>query len=60
MSVGQNTVSPPSMFSLNVEATPEDINKSAKVLHPCFDSIAVKLRALGPAVGASASGEVRT
>lgn len=36
------------------------INKSAKALQPCFAIIAVRLRPLGPGVGASASSEFRT
>lgn len=60
VSVGQNTVNPPSMLSWNVLSAPEDISKSAKALQPCLDRIVVKFRSLGPAVGASASADVKT
>lgn len=59
-SVGQNTVRPPSMLVSKVVSAPDEISKSAKALQPCFDRIAVKFSWLGPAVGASASAEVKT
>ena len=60
VSVGQNTVKPASMFSLNVASAPEAFSKSEKALQPCFDIICVRLSWLGSAVGASASAEFRT
>ncbi|CAL5406172.1 unnamed protein product [Camellia sinensis] len=42
-SLGQNTVNPPSRFSLNVDSAPEDFNRSANDLQPCFAIRTVKL-----------------
>ncbi|GMP97809.1 hypothetical protein CsSME_00045924 [Camellia sinensis var. sinensis] len=58
-SLGQNTVNPPSRFSLNVDSAPEDFNRSANDLQPCFAIRTVKLSWDGPGIGASASAEFK-
>lgn len=59
-SVGQKTVSPPSTLFWKVVSAPVEISKSEKALQPCLARMEVRFTSLGPAVGASASAEVRT